>query len=594
MPLSPERPVPTPPIQAPPAPNLATIAKSYSHSTHFIADSEAQQHAVYPVLSSLSPYEISTDLDMITLHRHPLYEAQRPLNSMNGQANPISAPATLPEPFEPSSSAPNTNKIQAASGAHMAYISTQASTQPIVSAPAPAPASFQPHGGTAPPPAGGRVHGHNPQLTSQIQGGPSTMPPAHYGTPPYPHDPEFIHPGPGIPPPGAPFPSSSSGAGMYGSHHVLSSRRSPSPAAKNPPWLGSGLPVNNYAPSKGSDWPMENRRPDIEEERDRFPKDRKEREQVEPKQKDYHLPTSVPQHRHVQHTHSSSGGTGSHSHAVHHHHRHHHHIVHHHHSQGTSFAPPNGPTVSPRTSREYENGRLPSGHHGPEVIPLSSYTQSHWKGDEPPPDFRNDGRTKPHARSTSGVSPAFEERDRPAPIPFTLTASQALRSPPQTKSPPSPKGPWNHSVEDRYHLPAYENRPHSPRHGAPSSTHLGRPQGQHSRQESLGLSSPRARPIAAPRSPSSTTSGAGGYSNTSVGPVGVARSPTRYREPLPPRDRSRSPPGHKVYSRTTPPLKSLGAGFVTMPVGGGNTNGNVRGESPLVGLYGTKERVERD
>jgi hypothetical protein len=258
--------------------------------------------------------------------------------------------------------------------------------------------------------------------------------------------------------------------------------------------------------------------------------------------------------------------------------------------------------VSPRTSREYENGRLPSGHHGPEVIPLPSYAQPHWKGDEPPPDFRNDGRNKPHARSTSGVSPAFEERDRPAPIPFTLTASQALHSPPHTKSPPSTKVSWNHSVdEDRYHPSAYENRPHSPpRHGAPSSSHLGRPQGQHSRQESLGMSSPRARPIPTPRSPPSSTSGAGSYSNTPVGPVGVARSPTRYRDPLLPRDRSRSPPGHKVYGRTTPPLKSLGAGFMAGPVGrsstpGGNTNGNVRGESPLVGLgFGTKERVERD
>ena len=172
-----------------------------------------------------------------------------------------------------------------------------------------------------------------------------------------------------------------------------------------------------------------------------------------------------PRHAHVPpHHHVGAGG--------HHHHRHHHHVVHHHH--------PPEPQPQPQ----------------PEVINLK---QQHWN-------------TKQGSRPSS-THPPYEDRDRPIATPFVLAPSHnniagSTSGPGLPSGPaPSPRHTWMHQDErerpppfqgpaDRYHSPG----PH--RYAGPSSIHPPHSQSVLSRQNSSGVSPPRARPL--PPSPSSS------------------------------------------------------------------------------------------
>lgn len=174
-------------------------------------------------------------------------------------------------------------------------------------------------------------------------------------------------------------------------------------------------------------------------------------------------------HRHPHHTHAPPhhhvGG--------HHHHRHHHHVVHHHHP----------PEPQPQSQSQ------------PEMI---NHKQQHWNK---------------HGSRPSSTHPPYEERDRPVATPFVLAPSHnsiagSTSGPGLPSGPaPSPRHGWMHQDDrerppgpfqappDRYHSPG----PH--RYAGPSSSHPPHPQSVLSRQNSSGVSPPRARPL--PPSPSS-------------------------------------------------------------------------------------------
>ncbi|KAG1737573.1 Sds3-like-domain-containing protein [Suillus paluster] len=240
----------------------------------------------------------------------------------------------------------------------------------------------------------------------------------------------------------------------------------------------------------------------------------------------------VPPHHHV-------GG--------HHHHRHHHHVVHHHH--------PPEPQPQPQ----------------PEMINLK---QQHWNK---------------HGSRPSSTHPPYEERDRPVATPFALAPSHnsiagSTSGPGLPSGPaPSPRHGWMHQDDrerpppsqpppDRYHSPG----PH--RYAGPSSSHPPHPQSALSRQNSSGVSPPRARPL--PPSPSSI-------------PHPGLRSPSRFEphsstasSPVMKPRRPLSPPPMSVSKLGMPPIGPA-SGFSPRLAGPGapprEMEGGINGVASLFG-----------
>ncbi|KAJ8597708.1 hypothetical protein M405DRAFT_855438 [Rhizopogon salebrosus TDB-379] len=254
-------------------------------------------------------------------------------------------------------------------------------------------------------------------------------------------------------------------------------------------------------------------------------------------------------HRHPHHVHAPP----HHHTSSHHHHRHHHHVVHHHHP----------PEQQPQPQPELIN------------LKQQQQQQQHWN-------------TK-HGSRPSSTHPPYEDRDRPVATPFVLAPSHnsiagSTSGPGLPSGPaPSPRHNWMHQ-DDRERPPPFQGPPdryHSPgphRYAGPSSNHPLHSQSALSRQNSTGVSPPRARPL--PPSPSSL-------------PHPGLRSPSRFdphasaaSSPVMKSRRPPSPPPMSVSKLGMPPIGPA-SGFSPRLAGPGapprEVEGGINGVASLFG-----------
>ncbi|KAK0469333.1 Sds3-like-domain-containing protein [Desarmillaria tabescens] len=573
--------IPSMPQDAPQPPTLRQIIDSFPFGSkkQKSVPSTSHTHTVYPELSTLPPAEVARDLDFIYSLRRQFEQPRIPPSGMGSHINGPTGP--LPMPYD-------------------AY-------------PESYPPGFSGRDGRMPPPSQSSYH-HPPLPPPMMaQAGPSSIPafPGFNGNSSGPNSNrghhQHISSRPGSrgasihnpsgstihgPSPFAPMDQDLPGPGASGSHHpphpffgsssqppsgyhAPSRRSSMSPAPngasnKGPgQWMGPGMGMGAFGlggPSKAPDWM--DRRADLEEEdrrerehrererehmeaadrreREQRERDRdrdKEMERREREREGYHM-----QPPHVMHRHSSHPHVNPVPHSHHHHRTHHHHVVHHHHG-----AVPPGPSLSPRSSRDFER---PHSHPGAEMMgfsaakpPPSLAPPHHWKGEEPP-DFRSKHNGRP---------PAPDDRERPVAVPFVMGSSTPNRS---------PRNSWN-APDDYRAAPNYVSSP-GHRYSSASST-----------SSRAGLPNPMTV------SPQTRT-------------LPPPTSPNRYRDrddPL--KHRALSPPVSKMGIPILPPLEGRNSALVP----GEGKNGALRmvnGEGPGlkdgavgIGLHAGMREMER-
>ncbi|KAF9463230.1 Sds3-like-domain-containing protein [Collybia nuda] len=581
----------------PPPPSLRSVVKAFpfGNRRRNKRDSIFNSHQlIYPELSTLSPVDITNDLDFLfqTRDRRPPYDLHRGIGINMNMSLGAPPPSThgydqyndeiLPPSF--------------GSGGHRIH---------------PPPFQHHLHG---PPPlqpgapgSGFPSYNSSGRASQQLHPPPPTQNHVHqHGQSPFHNDLDIgIITGPGQILPHHPYFGSQGGSssGYAGGQQPI--RRTPSPinglpngvgSKPNGSWMGTGMGMGGIYPGPaktGSEWHRDGHRNEQEDEdRERALRDKRERERERDRDREHreglererrdvqHMQQISQQHRHPPpHSHSVPPGQ-SHQHITgpHHHHRpHHHHVVHHHHSppqpgsssgHAPSPLPPSNSGRSPHSSREYESGRshthINHNQHPTEIINLSSTKSSHRKDELTSSAEYRDARNKHGGRPASG--PIIDDRDRPLAMPFVMPSTHSIQHtsvPPSVNVPhngtSSPHGSWNPSDDSSFRLPPSSSVPtpsgyigaheshSSPGHfyNSSSSSHLGRgpPPSQPSRQNSLGLSPPRPRPLPPP-SPSSSSSA---YPNN----ANPSRSPTRFGPP-PSLAPSRSPVVMKM--RPTSPL----------------------------------------
>ncbi|KAK0223652.1 Sds3-like-domain-containing protein [Armillaria fumosa] len=552
-PLSVRR-IPPVPQDAPPPPTLRQIVDSFSFGSKKQRIAPPTSQTVYPELSTLPPAEVARDLDFIYSLRRQFEQPRMPPSNMASHINgPAGPPPMVYDPYPD----PFSSGFSGRDGRM-----PPPSQSPYHHPPLPPPMMAQPGPSSMPAFPGfngtsgtNSNRGHHQHISSRPGSrGASIHNPSgsniHGPSPFAPMDQDL--PGPGASgshhPPHPFFGSSSQ---LPSGYHAPSRRSSMSPApngASNKAsgqWMGTGMGMGAFGlggPSKAPDWI--DRRADMEEEdrRERELRehkeavDRRERERERERERDkdmerrerereaYHPP------QHVIHRHSSHPHVNPVPHS-HHHHRtpHHHHVLHHHHG-----AAPPGPSLSPRSSRDFER---PHSHPGAEMMgfpaakpppPLAG--PHHWKGEETP-DFRSKHNGRP---------PIPDDRERPVPVPFVMGSSTPNRS---------PRNSWN-ATDDYRAGPNYVNSP-GHRYSSASST-----------SSRAGLPNPITV------SPQTRT-------------LPPPTSPNRYRDrddPL--KHRALSPPVSKMGVPILPPLEGRNSTLVP----GEGKNGALRMNGEVPGL----------
>ncbi|KAJ8520513.1 hypothetical protein ONZ45_g2669 [Pleurotus djamor] len=485
----PIRRIPQYPQEVPPPPTLRQIAKTFPHTQRRDKNGTAFTGPLYyPEVTSLTPAEVSSDIEMIYQHRravHVLSDSQIVYHAAYDQTNDGPAMSSFTNRMPPTASLQHP----------VTLISPQ--NHPTIPGSEPGP-SRDPH-----------VQHPLGYINGQDVSGHSQQLPIHnsiYGT--------------------------------NGDYLGQTNRRSISPVHLLPNGSTKQNGTWGTAANVSSDWPGDASRREmpigedeermrIRRERDKRDKDRDRERDQEMERKDHAASyphqggpirhaASHPPHQHV---HAHPNQLPHHHNGPHHHHHHHHHFHHHHHSHNQPSSHPSIPPASSDVSpthpptRDYDTPRPQSGPpHAPEIINLTSNKPplSHWKSDDPL-EYR-DGRPK---SSHPGPSQP-DERERPLATPFVLSSSHTIHQNHPTMNPAngthSPRGAWNDEANLRLPPPSgtsplgyQDGHPHSPgpsRYSSlstlPNRVPPPPPQGLN-KPGSLGLSPPRTRAI--PQSP---------------------------------------------------------------------------------------------